>query len=58
MPTTSNINNTWDNFSVSSSLALQLVSDIGGEGNIVVFNGFYGFPECAIRYDELKHVLK
>jgi ribose transport system substrate-binding protein len=59
VPTTNSINNTTsDNFSIGSSLALQLVSDIGGEGNIVVFNGFYGVPVCAIRYDELKHVLK
>ena len=47
-----------DNFGIGSSLALRLVSDIGGEGNIVVFNGFYGVTVCAIRYDELKHVLK
>ena len=59
VPTTNSINNTTsDNFSIGSSLALRLVSDIGGEGNIVVFNGFYGVPVCAIRYDELKHVLK
>jgi ribose transport system substrate-binding protein len=59
VPTTNSINNTTsDNFAIGSSLALRLVSDIGGEGNIVVFNGFYGVPVCAIRYDELKHVLK
>ncbi|CAM5770317.1 hypothetical protein LMIY3S_03131 [Labrys miyagiensis] len=59
VPTTNSINNTTsDNFGLGSSLALKLVSDIGGEGNIVVFNGFYGVPVCAIRYDELKHVLK
>jgi len=59
VPTTNSINNTTsDNFGLGSSLALRLVSDIGGEGNIVVFNGFYGVPVCAIRYDELKYVLK
>jgi ribose transport system substrate-binding protein len=59
VPSANSINNaTSDNFSLGSNLALRLVSDIGGEGNIVVFNGFYGVPVCAIRYDELKEVLK
>src|SRR4051794_27629305 len=59
VPSTNSINNTTsDNFLIGSSLALQLVSDIGGKGNIVVFNGFYGVPVCAIRYDQLKQVLK
>ena len=40
---TNSINNTTsDNWGIGKDLALQLVSDIGGEGNIVVFNGFYG----------------
>jgi ribose transport system substrate-binding protein len=51
-------NTTSDNFFIGEQLALRLVSDIGGKGNIVVFNGFYGVPVCAIRYDELKEVLK
>jgi ribose transport system substrate-binding protein len=59
VPSANSINNaTSDNFSLGSNLALRLVADIGGEGNIVVFNGFYGVPVCAIRYDELKEVLK
>lgn len=59
VPSANSINNaTSDNFSLGSNLALRLVSDIGGEGNIVIFNGFYGVPVCAIRYDELKEVLK
>jgi ribose transport system substrate-binding protein len=59
VPTTNSINNTTsDNFSIGSSLALRLVSDIGGEGNIVVFNGFYGVTPCAIRYDQLVNVVK
>ncbi|SMG00126.1 sugar ABC transporter substrate-binding protein [Burkholderia singularis] len=49
---------TSDNFVIGSQLALQLVNDIRGEGNILVFNGFYGVPVCAIRYDQLKAVLK
>jgi ribose transport system substrate-binding protein len=59
LPSTNSINNTTsDNFMIGSSLALQLVSDLGGKGNVVVFNGFYGVPVCAIRYDQLKAVLK
>ena len=59
VPSANSINNTTsDNFSLGSNLALRLVADIGGEGNIVVFNGFYGVPVCAIRYDELREVLK
>jgi ribose transport system substrate-binding protein len=49
---------TSDNYSIGEKLALQLASDIRGRGNILVFNGFYSVPVCAIRYDELKLVLK
>ncbi len=56
---TNSINNTTsDNWGIGKDLALQLVSDIGGEGNIVVFNGFYGVTPCAIRYDQLVNVVK
>lgn len=51
-------NSTSDNWGIGKDLALQLVSDIGGEGNIVVFNGFYGVTPCAIRYDQLVNVVK
>ncbi|OOG71376.1 Ribose import binding protein RbsB [Ensifer sp. M14] len=51
-------NSTSDNWGIGKDLALQLVSDIGGEGNIVVFNGFYGVTPCAIRYDQLVNVIK
>ncbi|CAN7708280.1 sugar ABC transporter substrate-binding protein [Rhizobium sp. LjRoot258] len=56
---TNSINNTTsDNWGIGKDLALQLVSDIEGEGNIVVFNGFYGVTPCAIRYDQLVNVIK
>lgn len=56
---TNSLNNaTSDNWGIGKDLALQLVSDIGGEGNIVVFNGFYGVTPCAIRYDQLVNVTK
>ena len=51
-------NTTSDNFFIGEQLALRLVSDLRGEGNVLVFNGFYGVPVCAIRYDQLKAVLK
>lgn len=51
-------NSTSDNWGIGKDLALQLVSDIGGEGKIVVFNGFYGVTPCAIRYDQLVNVVK
>ena len=51
-------NSTSDNWGIGKDLALQLVSDIGGEGNVVVFNGFYGVTPCAIRYDQLVNVVK
>jgi ribose transport system substrate-binding protein len=55
----SSINDTTsDNFYIGEQLAIQLANDIHGQGNILVFNGFYGVPVCAIRYDELKEVLK
>jgi ribose transport system substrate-binding protein len=55
----SSINDTSsDNFYIGEQLAVQLANDIHGAGNILVFNGFYGVPVCAIRYDELKEVLK
>ena len=55
----SSINDTTsDNYSIGEKLALQMASDIHGHGNVLVFNGFYSVPVCAIRYDELKLVLK
>ena len=51
-------NSTSDNWGIGKDLALQLVSDAGGEGKIIVFNGFYGVTPCAIRYDQLRNVAK
>lgn len=50
-------NTTSNNYNIGAELALQLVNDIGGKGNILVFNGFYSVPVCKIRYDQLKYVL-
>ena len=49
---------TSDNFTIGAKIALQMVKDMRGKGNVLVFNGFYSVPVCAIRYDELKEVLK
>ena len=49
---------TSDNFFIGEQLALKLVNDLHGEGNILVFNGFYGVPVVAMRYDQLRTVLK
>ena len=51
-------NTTSNNFYIGESIAVQMVQDMGGKGNVVVFNGFYSVPVCAIRYDEMKEVLK
>lgn len=51
-------NSTSDNITTGRVLAEQLIKDTGGKGNILVFNGFYGVPVCAIRYDQLKLALK
>ena len=56
-PSTINVT-TSDNFYIGEQLALKLVSDLNGEGNILVFNGFYGVPVMAMRYDQLREVLK
>lgn len=46
-----------DNYAIGSSLALKMVADMNGKGNILVFNGFYSVPPCKIRYDEMKYVI-
>lgn len=51
-------NTTSDNIATGKALAGQLIADTGGKGNILVFNGFYGVPVCAIRYDQLTLALK
>lgn len=46
-----------DNYAIGSSLALKMVADMNGKGNILVFNGFYSVPPCKIRYDQMKYVI-
>ena len=47
-----------NNYTIGIDYALQLVADIGAEGNVLVFNGFYNVPPCRIRYDMLMYVLQ
>ncbi|MFL0195657.1 sugar ABC transporter substrate-binding protein [Clostridium sp. WILCCON 0269] len=47
-----------DNYFIGEALARKMFEDIGGEGKIAVFNGFYGERTLAIRYDEMKYVAK
>lgn len=47
-----------DNYLIGEALARRMFEDIGGEGKIAVFNGFYGVRVVAIRYDMMKYVAK
>lgn len=47
-----------DNWQIGSTVARTLAEDIGGSGQVLVFNGFYDVTPCQIRYDELRLVLK
>lgn len=47
-----------DNYAIGSALALQMIADMNGKGNILVFNGFYSVPPCKIRYDQMKYVVQ
>lgn len=51
-------NTTSNNYNIGAELALQMVTDMGGKGKILVFNGFYSVPVCKIRYDQMKYVLE
>ncbi|CAH2772554.1 MAG: ABC transporter, substrate-binding protein KPN_00641 [uncultured Caballeronia sp.] len=48
---------TSNNYNLGADIALQMVADMGGKSNILVFNGFYSVPVCKIRYDQMKYVL-
>jgi ribose transport system substrate-binding protein len=51
-------NVTSDNWAIGSTVARTLAEDIGGKGQVLVFNGFPGVAPCRIRYNELKLVLE
>ncbi|MER8830900.1 sugar ABC transporter substrate-binding protein [Mesorhizobium sp. M0938] len=50
-------NTTSNNYNIGAEIALQMVADMGGKGNVLVFNGFYSVPVCKVRYDQMKYVL-
>lgn len=39
-------------------MARNLAEDMRGDGNVLVFNGFYDVVPCQIRYDQFRQVLK
>ncbi len=47
-----------DNYYIGTTLARQMFEEMGGEGKVAVFNGYYGTRVVAIRYDMLKYVAK
>jgi ribose transport system substrate-binding protein len=51
-------NVTSDNWAIGATVARTLAEDIGGKGQVLVFNGFPGVAPCRIRYNELKLVLE
>lgn len=51
-------NVTSDNWVIGSTVARTIAEDIGGEGKILVFNGFPGVAPCRIRHTELEVVLE
>lgn len=46
-----------DNYAIGEQMALKMIADMNGKGNILVFNGFYSVPPCKIRYDQMKYVV-
>ena len=51
-------NTTSNNYTIGSDVALQMAQDMGGEGKVLLFNGFYTVPVCKIRYDQLRYVME
>ena len=43
---------------IESDVALQMVEDVGGEGKVLIFNGFYSIPVYKIRYGHLRYVME
>jgi ribose transport system substrate-binding protein len=51
-------NSSSDNYLIGEALARKMFEDMGGQGKVAVFNGFYGERTLTIRYDEMKYVAK
>ena len=45
-----------DNFGIGTGLAQRIFADMGGDGQVAVFNGFYGVRVAQIRYHMLHAV--
>lgn len=51
-------NSTSDNYYIGELVGRTLAEELGGEGKVAVFNGFYGVRICQQRYDLFKYVLQ
>lgn len=58
-PSPLSINNvTSDNYRVGETVMRTMAEDMGGKGNILLFNGFTSTRVCNLRYEQFKAVLK
>lgn len=58
-PSPLSINNvTSDNYRVGSTVMRTMAEDMGGKGNILLFNGFTSTRVCNLRYEQFQAVLK
>ena len=52
-------NTTSDNYTLGSTIGRYMADELGGKGNVAVFNAFSSSLRiCGIRYDQWKYVLK
>ncbi|MCP6689456.1 substrate-binding domain-containing protein, partial [Klebsiella pneumoniae] len=52
-------NTTSDNYTLGSTIGRYRADELGGKGNVPVFNAFSSaLSFCGIRYDQSKYVLK
>ena len=52
-------NTTSDNYTLGSTIGRYMADELGGKGNVAVFNAFSSALRiCGIRYDQWKYVLK
>lgn len=58
-PSTQSTNNvTSDNYRVGETVMRTMAEDMGGKGNILLFNGFTSTRVCNLRYEQFQAVLK
>ncbi len=58
-PSPLSVNNvTSDNYRVGETVMRTMAEDMGGKGNILLFNGFTSTRVCNLRYEQFQAVLK